>query len=597
MAHSQQNCVCTEYQKLKSDSKNAKKDIADRLMSARDNVCKAKGYELMGEILESESKLDSALTSTLMSENLIKKSGCHDSLLLNIYKIIAGVYYAKADFVNAQNYSLKMIDCAEKSKNVYEQALGYTMTAQLFNQTNQADIGIKYTRKATKLLPKLEGKNKYSIIFFLSSRYLWHYQDTKTKSSLDTVEIFSRQYLARYKELQDSARICNAYNLLQGVCYEKGEYSKALIILDSSFTYIDKQDNESKQLYYFDRADIMLELKDFTGAQISADSALHYALINNNPAYTANVYELLEGIAFAGNDFKQAYEMNKLKSIINDSIRNVEKIEAVAELEKKYNQIKNENTIKDLDKKNQIFLLLLLAGLFGLLALAFFLRQQKLKHRQDILETEQRLNRARMNPHFFFNALATLQKFALRDNDGQTLASNLSKFSHIMRETLESTYKEYITVEQETDFLNEYLEVQKIRFPNTFSYAIHTNEDMEVDDILIPSMILQPFIENSIEHGFTGITYPGHVDIYFKIDKKELLIEVSDNGKGLNTKLKENNDHISRAGQIIRDRIYLLNIKLKTKAGFSIDNNKDGAGTIVKIHLPLLYQSNQNAGL
>ena len=58
--------------------------------------------------------------------------------------------------------------------------------------------------------------------------------------------------------------------------------------------------------------------------------------------------------------------------------------------------------------------------------------------------------------------------------------------------------------------------------------------------------------------------------------------------------LRENNDHISRAGQIIKDRIYLLNIKLKTKAGFSIDNNKEGSGTLVKIHLPLLYQSVQN---
>ena len=62
----------------------------------------------------------------------------------------------------------------------------------------------------------------------------------------------------------------------------------------------------------------------------------------------------------------------------------------------------------------------------------------------------------------------------------------------------------------------------------------------------------------------------------------------------LNTKIKENSDHISRAGQIIKDRIYLLNIKLKTKAGFSIDNNKEGLGTLVKIHLPLLYQSSQN---
>lgn len=594
IGYSQKECYCPEYLDYKKQGKKSNKKIADQLISKKSEICKAKGFELLGEILESESKQDSALTLVLISENLLKKSGCHDSLLLNVYKLIAGIYYAKADFVNAQQYSLKMIDSAEKAKNIYEQALGYTMIAQLFNQTNQADVGINYTRKATKLLPKLEGKDKYAIISFLSSRYLWHYQDTKTKRSLDTVELFARQYLDKYKAVGDSARICKAYNLLQGVCFEKGEYKKALTLLDSSYIYIAKDDIVSKQLYYFDKADLMFNLNDFTLAQISGDSALYYARLNNNPAYIADVYELLEGIAHAKNDFKGAYEMNKLKSTIIDSIRNIEKAEAVAELEKKYTQVKNENIIKDLDKKNQLYLLLCLVGFFGLLALAFFMRQQKLKHNQDILETEQRLNRARMNPHFFFNALAALQKFALGDNNGQAIASNLSKFSNIMRETLESTYKEYITVEQEIEFLNEYLEVQKIRFPDTFSYQIHAHEGMEIDDILIPSMILQPFIENSIEHGFTNITYPGHVDIGFKIDKKELMIEISDNGIGLNTKIKENNDHISRAGQIIKDRIYLLNIKLKTKAGFSIDNNKEGSGTLVKIHLPLLYQSVQN---
>jgi LytS/YehU family sensor histidine kinase len=216
-----------------------------------------------------------------------------------------------------------------------------------------------------------------------------------------------------------------------------------------------------------------------------------------------------------------------------------------------------------------------------------------LQHKKNILETEQRLNRARMNPHFFFNALTTLQKFALRDNDGQALASNLSKFSNIMRETLESTYKEYVTVEQEMEFLNEYLEVQKIRFPKTFSYEITATDDLEIDDILIPSMIIQPFVENSIEHGFSGIEHPGNVKIFFKPEGKEILIEIIDNGKGLNTTPKENNEHISRASQIIKDRIYLLNIKLKTKAGFRIDNVENGNGVIVKIHLPLLYKSEQ----
>ena len=233
---------------------------------------------------------------------------------------------------------------------------------------------------------------------------------------------------------------------------------------------------------------------------------------------------------------------------------------------------------------------MLLQVYFQRLAIGFFLRQQSLKHKKNILETEQRLNRARMNPHFFFNALTTLQKFALRENDGQAMASNLSKFSNIMRETLESTYKEYVTIEQEMEFLNEYLEVQKIRFPQTFSYEVTADKDLDIDELQIPAMIIQPFVENSIEHGFVGVDYPGKVTVNFTVENKELLIQITDNGKGLNTTAKENNEHISRASQIIKDRIYLLNIKLKTKAGFSIDNNSTGNGVIVKIHLPLLYK-------
>ena len=77
-----------------------------------------------------------------------------------------------------------------------------------------------------------------------------------------------------------------------------------------------------------------------------------------------------------------------------------------------------------------------------------------------------------MNPHFFFNALASLQSYALQQNDGKAIAANLSKFSHIMRETLESTYKEYVTIEQEIVFLHEYIILQQIRFPLKFQYEI-----------------------------------------------------------------------------------------------------------------------------
>lgn len=95
-----------------------------------------------------------------------------------------------------------------------------------------------------------------------------------------------------------------------------------------------------------------------------------------------------------------------------------------------------------------------------------------------------------------------MQKFALTGADGNAMASNLSRFSHIMRETLESTYKEYVTIEQEIEFLREYTEVQKIRFPQAFSFEIQANQNLDVSDLLIPAMIIQPFVENSIEHGF-----------------------------------------------------------------------------------------------
>jgi LytS/YehU family sensor histidine kinase len=178
----------------------------------------------------------------------------------------------------------------------------------------------------------------------------------------------------------------------------------------------------------------------------------------------------------------------------------------------------------------------------------------------------------------------------MQGNDGKSIATNLSKFSHIMRETLESTYKEYVTLEQENDFLNEYLELQKMRFPQKFTYEIHTSNSLEPDDTLLPSMILQPFIENSIEHGFTGINYPGHISIGFEKEGNGLQIKIVDNGKGLSTSVKEDSEHISRASQIIKDRIYLLNIKLKTKASFTIDNNRNEKGVTVFIKLPLLHK-------
>jgi tetratricopeptide (TPR) repeat protein len=589
----QNNCACTAYAALQKSGADDS-TIATRLMQSTTGACIAKGYQLMALFYTDINKLDSVEYLLQLAEKQYKKNNCSDSFLLQTYKTRAKLYYMKGDFARAEEYSFKMLQSAETAGNVYEEANSLTMIAQLLNQIGQAEKGITYTRKAILLIDKLVNADQQAeIIFKISKRYLWHFQDTKTASSLDSSALFSLKQIAIAKKNNNRLSLARAYNNLQGVEWEKGNLVKALQYLDSSFTYTDKDNYADLRINYFDKADIFLELKNYPAAAKYVDSAIYYAKRSGYDAYTAECYELSSRIAKAGGDYKKAFELNEMARSITDSIRNVEKTEAVTALEKKYNQAKNESTIKDLDKKRQLYLMLAIAGVLAAISIGFFLRQQKLQHKKDILETEQRLNRARMNPHFFFNALTTLQKFALRDNDGQALASNLSRFSNIMRETLESTYKEYVTVEQEMEFLNEYLEVQKIRFPKTFSYEVFADENLETDDILIPSMILQPFVENSIEHGFAGIDYPGNINIAFKTAGKEILIQITDNGKGLATTVKENNEHISRASQIIKDRIYLLNIKLKTKAGFSIDNDASGQGVVVKIHLPLLYKSQQ----
>lgn len=593
-----QNCKCPEYIPAREEQERtgADKSGYQKKLEALGNICAAKSYEWAAVDLIAGNRLDTAESLLLKAEKLLLQTRCSDSILLNTYKHLAEIYYYRGDFATTQQYSFQLLKACEASGDPYELAICYTMIAQLFNQTAQAEKGIVYTRKAIPFLEKIVNPEHYSdLLFKLSKRYLWHYQDTKKPSSLDSSELFSLQQLAVVKKISKRSAIASAFSNLESVAYEREDYYKALRYIDSSLSYLDSTNYPTLAANYFDKADILIELSKFNEAEEAAGAAMYYYSKTGSVAYIAETYLLLSRIARAKGDYKKALETNELSRSITDSIRNVEKTKQVAELERKYAQAKNERKIEELAQQKRIYLLLAAAGLFLLVALVFFIRQQSLKNRQKVLEAEQRLNRARINPHFFFNALSSLQSFALQGNDGRSIAGNLSRFSHIMRETLESTYKEYVTIEQETGFLEEYLGLQQMRFPQKFSYTITIDRDIEPDEQIIPSMILQPFIENSIEHGFSGIDYPGQIHIHFSVAGKDLLVTVTDNGKGLADAIKENSGHISRASQIIRDRIYLLNLKLKTRAGFSVEPDPSGKGVLVKIILPVMYK--HQAGL
>lgn len=589
-----QDCSCPEYDVLRNkhiQSGSNARPFSGQLLLSDNIICKARGDEWIANEYLEESNFDTAEIYFRKAEKSYKQSGCSDSVFVSLYKNWAQLHYTKGDFGKAQEYSFKLLKAAEISGNPHEIGVSYTMVAQLFNQTGQADKGIVYSRKGVIFLERIKDTLKKSdLLAKLAKRYLWHYQDTKTSSSLDSSELFSYQLLHLARLTGRKSSISFAFSNLEGIAWERGDLKKALVFLDSSFLYTSSQNYDVLGTNFFDKADIYIELKDYINAAKMADSSLHYRKLANNRTYIAEVYDLIARIGKESGNYKKAYEYKEMARTIIDSVRNVEKAKEVSELERKYSQEKNEQKIKSLAQQKRFYLLLAVAGLLGLTALSFFIRQQSLKNKQRILETEQRLNRARMNPHFFFNALTSLQLYALEENDGKALATNISKFSHIMRETLESTYKEYVTIAQEKEFLEEYLGLQTIRNPQKFTYSITISQEIDADEIIIPSMILQPFVENSIEHGFAGIDYTGLVQIEFEKSGRDLDVRIIDNGKGLINGPRDNNEHISRASQIIKDRIYLLNIKLKTKASFSIGNNSAGRGVAVLIRLPLLFK-------
>ncbi len=551
----------------------------------------AKGYERIGRALSDKNKFDSSEFYFAKAEKIYKEQNVHDSLFMNLYGDWAHLHYLKADFGKAQEYSLKMLNSAELSGDFFKIAIANTMVAQLFNEIKQASKAILYTRKAVELLPKITNPSlKNYLIYTLASRYLWHYQDTKNSTSLDTSELLSNQLLSLAKKQTDKKDISRAFQSLESIAFEKGDLPKSLHLLDSAIQYTDTKNYFELRLIYYDKADLLVQMHRYDAAQTCADSVLLLDKLVENKANMADAYALISRIAKEKGDYKKALEYKELEKGLNDSLTNLERTASVAELEEKYNQAKNEKTIVDLAKQKQLYFSFAIAALLVAVIIALFLRQQSLKNKKEILEAEQRLNRARMNPHFLFNALTSLQKIALKENDKNKWVSSLSKFSNIMRATLESTYKEYITIEQEMEFLYEYFEVQTNRFANGLLYEVIAEDTVEVNELFIPPMLIQPFVENSIEHGLNNIDYPASIQVYFTIVNDELLITIKDNGKGLQQVAKSSTTHISRANQIIQERIYLLNLKQKSKARYLVKEDAKQKGVVVKLYLPLLYK-------
>lgn len=215
----------------------------------------------------------------------------------------------------------------------------------------------------------------------------------------------------------------------------------------------------------------------------------------------------------------------------------------------------------------------------------------KLKLENYLNESRVKLIKAQMNPHFFFNALNTIQSY-ISTNETEEATDYLNKFSKLTRMILEMTDKNWITIEDELRMQTLYLDLQKVRLSD-FDFQIEMNQK-NMTQITIPTMLLQPYIENAIIHGLAHKLGPKRLVLDFNIEKKRLKITIKDNGIGIEkaTKinLKNTSKNTSFATKATLERLEIINrneCEVSVETNEIFDANKQSLGTEVKITMEL----------
>jgi ligand-binding sensor domain-containing protein/two-component sensor histidine kinase len=218
-----------------------------------------------------------------------------------------------------------------------------------------------------------------------------------------------------------------------------------------------------------------------------------------------------------------------------------------------------------------------------------YLREKVLKEKaafdKKMKETELKVLRSQMNPHFIFNALNAIRDYVLKKNPLEA-SMFLADFAHLMREILNNSTKETISIEKEEEILRGYLEMEQLRFD--FEFDIQIDHNLDAFDTQVPTMILQPFVENAILHGIRHKKDgTGRIKIRFDKDGDFVLCTVEDNGIGM-AKAAENRpkDHESKSQQITQDRLDILTQLSGKPTDLYFEEVKTG-GTKVTVKLPL----------
>jgi hypothetical protein len=217
---------------------------------------------------------------------------------------------------------------------------------------------------------------------------------------------------------------------------------------------------------------------------------------------------------------------------------------------------------------------------------------------KQIVQLEIKALRAQMNPHFIFNVINSIQDYILK-NDSKSARRYLTKFAKLVRLILDNSVEGEVLLSEELKANTLYVELEQQRFDEKFEFVYELDEEVDEDAVIIPSMIIQPFLENSIKHGLRNLQHQGRLLLKVTQSDSHLIIIIEDNGIGREKAFEWNKDnvseHISRGSLITSERVSAYNKIHNTLIELTIsdlfDDKQNPAGTRVELRIPVRYRS------
>jgi len=509
------------------------------------------------------------------------------------YSLLGGFAFNEANYPLAMDYFMKNLLYFEKTGDKERLSGTYSNIANVLTQNSQPEKALSYYHKAMLIQEKLK-KPKNLVIVYMNMGIIY-----KELRDFTNAKNYNLKALALSDSLQNTFLSGSIHHNL-GSMYETQKEPQAAIkhYLLALALETASGDEFGKATTEISLGDVFNDIGSYQKALPLLLSGLHFVKEQDESDWVLSAYMNLADCYSGLKEHEEANVYLRKHRVLFDSIHNIEKQKQISELQIKYETEKKEQEIelliekeiaaKAISEKRKLYIIITLISALLLLAglLLIVLRNKNLKKRQAFevekkrLIFEQQALKAQMNPHFIFNALNSIQSYIL-NNESQMAYDYLAKFSKLIRQVLQNSEFDSISLKGELELLNTYIQLESKRFKNRFNYEIKGMDDITLQDIKIPVMLMQPYVENAIWHGIMNLdkSKTGVLIISLELNDDILKIIIEDNGVGRKESSGYPGKHKKSMGMTItQKRLDLLNATARENTFVKVTDLEDETG-------------------